>query len=120
MEDFIAAIFRSQDAAVAARADLQQQIDAGELDVSSTGVYERNATGEFDSANFPGSAADEALNELDVALPQSNHVLLIQADDRALAGIQAVVSAHDGTMVQRSQGQLQSDAYGRFMDSTGM
>jgi hypothetical protein len=133
MESFIAAIFQTHDAAIAAHADLQRQVNAGSLDIDNAAVYERNAAGELDLAdveaafppsldvaNLPGGSGDEALSELDAALPASDHVLLIHADDGALPGIEAIVEAHDGTIVRRSQSELQSDAYKRFIDSTSM
>jgi len=133
VESFIAAIFQTHDAAIAAHADLLRQVNAGALDIHSAAVYERNAAGEldladvetafppnFDISNLPGGSGDEALAQLDAALPASDHVLLIHADDGALAGIEAIVEAHNGTIVRRSQSELQSDAYKRFIDSTSM
>ena len=133
MESFIAGVFATHDAAIAAHADVERQVSAGAFAVRSATVYERNAAGDLDVAdvetalppsldisNLPGGAGDEALAELDAKLPGSDHVLLVHADDSALAAIEAIVAAHTGSIVRRTQSELQSNAFGRFIDSSSM
>ncbi len=133
MESYIAAIFTTHEAAIAAHADLQRAVNAGALDVRSASVYERNAAGDLDladvetafppshdMANLPGGAGDEALDELNAALPAGDHVLLIHAGDTASDAIDAIVVAHGGTIVRRSMSELQTDAYQRFIGASSM
>lgn len=133
MESYIAAIFATHDAAIAAHADLQRAVSAGALDVRSASVYERNAAGDLeladvetafppqlDIANLPGGAGDEALDELSAALPDGDHVLLIHAGDRAADAIDAIVAAHGGRIVRRSVSELKADAYQRFIGASSM
>lgn len=133
METFIAAIFTTHEAAIAAHADLQREVNAGALDVRSAAVYERDAAGDLDVAdvetafppsldiaNLPGGAGDEALDELNAALPSGDHVLLIHALETASDAIDAIVAAHGGTIVRRSLSELQDDAYQRFIGASSM
>jgi hypothetical protein len=133
MESYTAAVFATHDAAIAAHADLQRQVNAGAVNVTSAAVYERGADGDlaladvetalppsFDLSTLPGGEGDEALDELNAALPDGDHVLLIHADDAAVSAIDAITSAHGGRIIRRSLSDLRSDAYQRFIGAATM